>query len=345
MATKSPVKIGLIGSGKMGTDIFNYLAGFDFELAWLCETEPEAAEVRRKFIKKTERQYKNQLIDEQCYQRLMQTTVIGHTMELLSDCELIIEAISEKINIKQELFHHLDSIVNPDCIFASNSSSIVPSLLLNSAKRKDKTVGLHFFYPVSYRNIVEYIYTDSTSETTHEKVHYFLSEIKKFHLDLAEENAFILNKLFLNFQAEACRLYQEGIDFKQIDDAVKEKIFPIGVFDFFDSVGIDTMLFAVNQYIIMHSDKKEFYQPLLTSLQSLYNQGRLGIKTKAGFYDYAAPALPPKNALSPSQKDEMVQLLTNTFKESLNTAIQNGICTRQELDFALTEYLGEKWNQ
>jgi len=70
MTTKSPVKIGLIGSGKMGTDIFNYLAGFGFELAWLCETEPEAAEVRRKFIKKTERQFKNQLIDEQCYQRL-----------------------------------------------------------------------------------------------------------------------------------------------------------------------------------------------------------------------------------------------------------------------------------
>jgi len=191
---------------------------------------------------------------------------------------------------------------------------------------------------------VEYIYTDSTSETTHEKIHHFLSAIKKFHLDLAEENAFILNKLFLNFQAEACRLYRNGIDFQQIDDAVKEKIFPIGVFDFFDSVGIDTMLFAINQYIV-NSDKKEFYQPLLTSLQSLYNQGRLGIKTKAGFYDYVAPALPPGNALSPSQKDEMVQLLTNTFKESFNTTIQNGACTRQELDFALTEYLGEKWNQ
>ena len=344
MTTKSPVKIGLIGSGKMGTDIFNYLAGFGFELAWLCETEPEAAEVRRKFIKKTERQFKNQLIDEQCYQRLMQTTVIGHTMELLSGCELIIEAITEKINVKQELFHRLDGVVNPDCIFASNSSSIVPSLLLSSAKRKDKMVGLHFFYPVSYRNIVEYIYTDSTSETTHEKVHYFLSEIKKFHLNLTEKNAFILNKLFLNFQAEACRLYRDGIDFQQIDDVVKEKIFPIGIFDFFDSVGIDTMLFAVNQYII-NLDKKEFYQPLIASLQSLYNQGRLGIKTKAGFYDYAAPALPPGNALSPSQKDEMVQLLTNTFKESFNTTIQNGICTRQELDFALTEYLGEKWNQ
>ena len=129
----------------------------------------------------------------------------------LKDCDLIIEAITENREAKRTLFESLDALVNPSCIFTTNSSSIVPSLLFPSENRKAKVAGLHFFYPVAMKNTVELITDPYTSqEIIGIACPDFLQQINKIPFLQDESNAFVLNRILLDFQAGAFHILQEG---------------------------------------------------------------------------------------------------------------------------------------
>jgi 3-hydroxyacyl-CoA dehydrogenase len=338
-------KIGVVGEGKMGTSIFLFLNGFNFQLIWLCSSEGEVEKVQKTVNKKTKLLFQCGVITEQEYVSKTESTKITASINDLHDCDLIIETITEDRDLKRKLFNTLNEVVKPGCIFTSNSSSIIPSILVPSENRKDKFAGLHFFFPVPVNQMVELVISSSISLETRKSLLFFITQIKKIPLLLSEDNAFILNKLFLDFQAGAFNIYQEGkLSYKEIDEIIKESFFPIGVFEFFDHVGIDIMLLSIKSYC-QNSKNMEFYNPIIWKMEEMVLENKLGLKTKEGFYDYTN--LKAENADKKSNienieaiKRDALDVLKKYFNNSIQNVINLKICSIEELRFAVKEYMG-----
>jgi 3-hydroxybutyryl-CoA dehydrogenase len=345
MPIKEIKNIGVVGEGKMGSSIFIYLNGFDYRLTWLCSSESEKEKAQKIFNKKTKLLFQSGVITEMEFVSKSQETKVSSSVDDLKNCDLIIEAITEDVGVKRILFESLHKTVNADCIFTTNSSSIVPSQLIPSESRKDKIAGLHFFFPVALKKIVELIAGISTSLPTIESLSNFLVHINKKPFLQDEAHAFILNRLLLDFQAGAYQIFMEGkLSYKEIDEMVRLNLFPIGVFEFFDHVGIDIMLSSIKTYT-QKAENKRFYTPLINKMEELVKSNHLGIKTNHGFHDYAHPE---ENAIIHQYKEEdmdgykrfAVERLWGYYMRSVLSVIESGLCSREDLAYAVKDYMG-----
>jgi 3-hydroxyacyl-CoA dehydrogenase len=331
-------KIGVIGEGKMGGNIFSFLRDFDFELFWICSSADEADKQLAGFIKKTGRQLKNGLIDTKSHDYRIENSYISHDLQKLYNCDLVIECIYEATLSKIQLLKEVENYVKPDCIIASNTSSILPTRLFSALDYKTMALGMHFFYPLGLRNIVEINLSPYTSEKALQLVKQFLTKIGRKHIVLPEEYAFILNRLFLDFQVEAFNLMKEHkLTYRQMDQLVTRHLFPIGVFEFFDSVGIDIMLLSIRNYTHFSAHPK-FHQPLLDCLGDLLGEGRLGQKSKAGFFDYSEITEKVDEPALKNEK-ELVERLRLFYLLPIIEFARKGICSEDKIDHAFREYL------
>jgi len=331
-------KIGIIGEGKMGGNIFSYLRDFDFELFWICSSIEEAEKQTAGFIKKTNRQLKNGIFDASSHAIRIKKSHIGSDLQLLNSCDLVIECIYEATLSKIQLLKELENFVKPDCILASNTSSILPTRLFSPLDYKTMGMGLHFFYPIGLRNIVEVNLSPYTSDLAVQRIKQFLCKIGRRFLVLPEEHAFILNRLFLDFQVEAYNLMKENkLSYSQIDHLITKHLFPMGVFEVFDSVGIDIMLVSIRNYSHFTAHPK-FYQPLIECFELLLAQGRLGQKSKAGFYDYTE-AISKEELPEIKNEKELVERLKMFYVLPIVDFVKKGICREEEIDHAFREYL------
>ncbi|MFZ4522867.1 MAG: 3-hydroxyacyl-CoA dehydrogenase family protein [Bacteroidales bacterium] len=329
-------KIGIIGEGKMGSSIFHYLLGFSYELVWVVSQKAEIEKVSKQFIKRINRSLEAGIIDQQQFERLRQTK-ISHELSELNDCELIIEAIPEDAELKKALFLQLDSLLMPGAIFTSNSSSINPSQIAPEGDRSGNFVGLHFFYPVALKDIVEVTVSENTTQQTLSRIDLFLHEIQRQYIKLDEENSFILNKIFLDFQNEAFLIVHSGnCSYKQMDLIVRENFFPHGVFDFCDSVGIDTMYNAILNYTINYPDKSN-YSLLLSKLSDLISHGRLGMKSQGGFYQYPACELDDETSANDS---EILERLNHSWFSAVTRFTKMANIPIETVNRAIKEYFG-----
>ena len=337
--------IGIAGEGKMGSSIFFYLNGFNFRMTWLVSSEDEKEKAQKVFVKKTKIFLQSSILSEAEYASKIDRTTVTTASDDLKDCDLVIEAITEDIGLKRGLFESLDRAVNANCIFTTNSSAILPLQLVPSENRKDRFCGLHFFFPVAMKNIVELISNSLTSSQTKESLHQFLLQINKtpFHQD--ETDAFILNRLFLDFQAGAYQVFLEGrLSYHEIDELVRLQLFPIGVFEFFDHVGIDVMLSSIKTYT-KDTVNKTFYSPLIEKMEELVKFNRLGIKTKQGFYDYIQREEKVVRATDTSEgksvyKRLVAERLWDYYIKSVTSVIEKGLSSREELACAVKDYMG-----
>ncbi|MFH1321788.1 MAG: 3-hydroxyacyl-CoA dehydrogenase family protein [Bacteroidota bacterium] len=345
LLNKPRYKIGIIGEGKMGTNLFYYLIDYNYPLVWVCSQEADEEKLTQTFHKKLKRSLKNKIINKSTHDQKIKSAVISKNLQSLAGCNIIIEAINEDQKQKIDLFKELNSIITENCILSSNTSSIPLSKLAQVIERKDKFVGLHFFYPIAFKNIVEVNTTSNTSPETIENVKEFLSSVKRTSLVLPEKANFILNRLFLDFHVEACRILDEKVlNIKEIDDLVKENIFPIGIFEFFDYVGNDLILFSVINYT-KKSDRQDFYQPFINKLKQLVAENKLGIKTKCGFYNYKKN----EESLHISKKDitnideykkRIINKLLLLYLDSSFDIVLKGYCGPDEIEYAVKEYMG-----
>jgi 3-hydroxyacyl-CoA dehydrogenase len=328
--------IGIIGGGKMGTNLLYYLLDMDFNLIWICSPEADLEKLRKNFRKRLSRSLEAGILDEKRFQNILEHIKISNALEDVASCELIIEAISEDLEAKQKLFRVLDKIAPLECIFTSNSSSIPPSALIPNDNRKDKFAGLHFFYPIALKDIVEVILTQETSKETLQQITYFLKRIRRRFLLLEEKDSFILNRIFLHFQNEAFLLVNEKkASIQQIDRIVKEQFFPTGVFEFFDSVGLDVMLASVKNYSKDDPEEKRYY-PLIGQLQVLVSKGKLGTKTKGGFYSEGNSPDPGH----PENDAEIITKLQSSYAYAFRQFCNSSGIPPAELKNAMDEYFG-----
>ncbi len=335
-------RIGIIGEGKMGSNLFYYLTDFDYPLTWICSREADPEKLLKSFRKKILRSLDASVISTERFETLQSGTVISSDLADLSGCDLVIEAVNENLPLKQALFRQMDGFLPSGCILATNSSSIPPEAIVPSDERRDKTVGLHFFYPVILKNMAELIILPETSDKTKDAIMDFLTTIKKNVLLLHPENAFVLNRIFLDIQKEAWSVVSEGLaTFRQLDEMVKERFTPTGVFEFCDHVGNDIMLASVMNYT--RSDpEKDLYVPFMLKLDELVKSGRLGKKTGTGFFSYTG--------LTPAPEPEIPEGLRTKISERINAALQASVSgfavktgiSEEVLNEHLEEYLGRR---
>jgi 3-hydroxybutyryl-CoA dehydrogenase len=291
-------KIGIIGEGKMGTNIFYYLVNHKYPLRWVVSNEADPAVLEKTFRKKIRRMYETGQISEKKHEFLNTEISISNDLAIFGDCDLIIEAVSENLKLKQFVFMQLEKATPERCVLATNSSSILPADLTALVERKDKVIGLHFFYPVALKNIVEYVRNPDTSAETSKKVDIFLSSISRNFITLDAENAFMMNRIFLDLQTEAFSIVSEGLGtYEEVDRFVKMYITPPGVFEFCDYVGNDIMLTSVMNYV-SHEKSKAKYLPFMVELDRLVKAGRLGKKTSHGFFSYNGSLMVPSTKAS-----------------------------------------------
>ncbi|HNX87227.1 MAG TPA: 3-hydroxyacyl-CoA dehydrogenase family protein [Bacteroidales bacterium] len=331
-------RIGIIGEGKMGSGIFNYLLDRDFTLVWNCSEVADVEKIRKQFEKKLTRWLSTGLIDTGKH-HLLEQTIISKDSSVLTDCDLLIEAIPENLPMKRELFARLDGFVKPSCIFTSNSSSINPSLISSATGRKGQFAGLHFFYPVVLKNIVELILPAEATPSTVNGLEKFLEKAGKLTLPLDEKNSFILNRIFLDVQVEAYRLVVENLcSYRQMDELIKSRLFDFGIFDFMDHVGIDTMLSSVRNYTAGQSGIS-WYMPLIIKLEQLMEQGFTGKKSGRGFYLYPQEETP---VAIPQKADLLEDHLRQTWIASSRRYAARAHIPLDVMNLAICEYFGVK---
>jgi len=211
--------------------------------------------------------------------------------EDLADCDIVIEAITENLQLKRETYATIDKIVKPDAIFASNTSSLVVTEMMTATKRVDRFIGMHFFNPVPLMKLVEVVGTVTTSEEILDDAMQFATSLGKLPIRTSDRSGFIVNRLLIPYLLDAIRAFEEGVGtIEDIDKGMKFGCgYPMGPFTLLDFVGLDTTYYIAN---IMFDEfrEKRFAPPPL--LKRLVLAGHLGKKTGRGFYDHRDPSNP-----------------------------------------------------
>ncbi len=201
--------------------------------------------------------------------------------------DFIIEAIVEKLDVKRDVFEKLDRFADPETIFATNSSTIVNSLIASATNRKDKVVNMHFFFPPLVMDCVEVVMSEETSEETAKLTMDVCEQINRTGVLLKKEiSGFVANRILGALQKEAMYLYEEGIaDFKDIDLICRKALnHPIGPFELMDLSGIDVGYYVMQQ---RYNETGNPEDKPSKAIEDKVKAGTLGRKTGKGWYDYS----------------------------------------------------------
>jgi len=206
-------------------------------------------------------------------------------LEDLKDCDIIIEAIIEKVDEKGKSYATLESVVGGDTIFCSNTSSLCITELASRTTRPDRFAGLHFFNPVPIMKLVEVIRGLATSDQTYQSVFAFAQSLGKEPITAPDKPGFIVNRLLVPYLLDAIRSYEHGLGtIEDIDKGMKLGCgYPMGPFTLLDFVGLDTTYYIAN---IMFDEYREPAYAPPPLLKRMVLAGRLGRKSGRGFYTY-----------------------------------------------------------
>jgi 3-hydroxybutyryl-CoA dehydrogenase len=210
---------------------------------------------------------------------------ITDSLNDLASCDLVIESIVEELAPKQALFKELDAIVKPDAILATNTSTLAVVKMAEATNRPDKVCGIHFFNPAVLMPLVEVIRPITASDETIARANAFVAACKKEPVQVLDRAGFIVNALLFPYLNNAVKMLEAGTaNMEDIDTAMKGGCnFPMGPFALLDLVGLDTSVSILDALYAEFKD--ENFVPAKT-LRTLLTEGKLGRKTKQGFFSY-----------------------------------------------------------
>jgi 3-hydroxybutyryl-CoA dehydrogenase len=202
------------------------------------------------------------------------------------NAELVIEAVVEKLDVKQKIFAELEKFSGKDCILASNTSSIQITQIAASLKNPERFGGLHFFNPAPVMKLVEVIQGAATCKETMSLLSDFSKKVGKQPVVVQDSPGFIVNRVARHFYVESLKVLEEGVaDFKTIDALMRSAGFKMGPFELMDLIGVDTNLsVTTSMYQAFNQDPK--FRPSRIQQQKV-DAGHHGRKTGKGFYDYS----------------------------------------------------------
>jgi 3-hydroxybutyryl-CoA dehydrogenase len=290
-------RVGVVGCGLMGSGIAQTAAqaGFAVTVREINEDLLQRGldSIRRNLQRQVEKGALSQEQLEQVWGRLRGTT----RLEDLAGSDLVIEAITEQLAAKKELFAALHRICPPETIFASNTSSLSITEMAVASGRPERFVGLHFFNPVPVMKLVEVVRTLLTDGAVYEEAVAFAQRLGKTPVRTGDRTGFIVNRLLVPYLLDAIRALEEGVaSVEDIDHSMRLGCgYPMGPFTLLDFVGLDTTYY-IAQVMFEEFREKRFAPPPL--LKRMVLAGWHGRKTGRGFYDYSDPKNPRPSPLN-----------------------------------------------
>lgn len=278
-------KVGVIGAGTMGNGIAHVFAKSGCEVT-LCDVAQQCLDRGLSTIRKNlEREVaKNKITPEQSATAVAR---IRGALDrgALADCDFVVEAATEKFEIKSEIFRHIDQICRPEIILATNTSSISITKIGALTQRQDKVIGMHFFNPVPMMKLVEVIRGLATSDETYQTVKALAEKLDKVPVEVNDAPGFVSNRVLMPLLNEAIYAVMEGVATPQAVDEVFKlgMAHPMGPLTLADFIGLDVCLDIMR---VLHDglgDSKYRPCPLLIKM---VDAGWLGKKTGRGFYKY-----------------------------------------------------------
>lgn len=277
-------KVSVIGSGLMGSGIAQVFAYSGFNTVLIDIKESFVENALSKIEKQLERMVEKNKCSNDEKNAVLSRIKISTNYDDAKDSELVVEAVNENIEIKKDVFRKLDSICNKETILASNTSTLSIASLASVTNRADKVIGMHFFIPAPVMKLVEIIPSINTSLETLNFIKDVSDKLNKISVTAKDFPGFIVNRIFVPMWNEAMFLVMEGIDPKDIDNAMKYGAnLPMGPLELADFAGLDTVLSVMNTLYDGFKDSKFRPCPLLVKK---VESGNLGRKTGKGFYDY-----------------------------------------------------------
>tara|TARA_Y100000994_G_scaffold124491_1_gene102144 strand:- start:1226 stop:2080 length:855 start_codon:yes stop_codon:yes gene_type:complete len=279
--------ISVIGSGTMGNGIAHVFAmSSDVQQVFLVDINDEILESAQSIIRKNlDRQVKKDIISESDSNRFYNKIIFTTEIDKVSSSDLVVEAVKEDLNIKKSIFSKLDAITSDNTILATNTSSISITDIAMSTKKPDNVIGMHFMNPVPIMKLVEIIKGKNTDNSIVKRTLDYVSSIGKIAVECNDSPGFVSNRILMPMINEAAFTYMEGVaEADAIDQIMKLGMgHPMGPLKLADLIGIDVCVSIMNVLFEGFKDEKYRVCPLL---ETMIEDGKLGIKSKEGFYKY-----------------------------------------------------------
>jgi 3-hydroxybutyryl-CoA dehydrogenase len=277
--------IGIVGCGLMGSGIAEVCARAEYRVV-VREVNQELLErglgrIHKSLGKAVAREKISQAQADHTLARIEGTLDLAD----FAECDLVIEAAVENMDLKKKIFAELDDILAPHALLASNTSSLCITEMASVTGRGDKVLGIHFFNPVPVMPLIEFVRTILTSDETMETAREFGSSLGKTMVTAKDTPGFIVNRLLIPYLLQAVQVYEDGLASREdIDIAIKLGLaHPMGPLTLLDFVGLDTTLFIADAMYEEYKDPRYAAPPLL---RRMVLAGQLGRKSGRGFYHY-----------------------------------------------------------
>jgi len=328
--------ISVIGAGTMGSGIAQVAASNGCQVTIVDSSQPALENSKSKLKSILNRLVEKGKINEEQSKSILARIHWTTKMDEISNSSMVIEAIVENLEIKQNLFSEMESLVSDICILATNTSSLSVSKIASVCKLKSRIIGIHFFNPVPLMKLVEVIPTEETDKKLLSEVKSSLEDWGKSVVTAKDTPGFIVNRVARPFYSEALKIYEEGLaNFATIDWAMKEfGGFRMGPFELMDYIGNDVN-YSATKAVYDGTNHDPRYKPSPIQ-KKLMDEGLLGRKSGKGYFYYSENAVNPEpnknEKLGKKIFNRILTMLINAAVDALNGAI----ATRDDIDTAMT---------
>ena len=328
--------IGVIGAGTMGSGIAQVAASAGHETL-LLDADPQMVAKAKKGLSET----MSKLVEKGKISRV----TADKTLSLISypgapndfsDCDLVIEAIVENLDIKRKLFNDLEKIVGEDCILGTNTSSLSVTSIASVCNRPGRVIGIHFFNPAPVMPLVEIIKGIATDPGVEARTKEIIDGLGKKTVLAKDTPGFIVNRIARPFYGESIRILEEGIaDAATIDWIMREHGFKMGPFELMDLIGND-INYTVTETVWSQLFYDPRYKPSITQ-KRLFEAGRFGRKTKQGYFSYSDGAVMPEPKKDQELSEKIFMRVLSMLVNEAADALYYGIASRDDIDMAMTK--------
>jgi 3-hydroxybutyryl-CoA dehydrogenase len=329
--------IGIVGSGAMGSGIAQVAATAGHKVVLYDNNEQSLDKAKKNLHATLYKLVEKGKINSEKSNAIVANHQFANSLSELKNCDLIIEAIVENLEVKKNVFSELEKLVKPSCVLASNTSSLSIASIAASCKDPGRVLGIHFFNPATLMPLVEIIPGIASDMSIVTESKQLIDSWGKVTVLAKDTPGFIVNRVARPFYSEALRIYEEGIaDMPTIDWAMKEiGGFRMGPFELMDMIGHDV------NYVVTETVWKQFYfDPRFTpalSQKRLLEAGFLGRKSGRGFYNYGDGVIMPEPDKNESLGilifGRIVAMLINEAAD----ALYHNIASKEDIDLAMTK--------
>ncbi len=282
----SEIKVfGVIGAGQMGSGIAQVAAANGYQVRLLDASVELADKGKTQVAKQLQRDVDKERLSADERSAILARIEVGGDYSLLADTDITVEAATENLDVKSDIFRRADAVMKDDAILASNTSSISLTKLAAVTGRPERVVGMHFMNPVPRMKLVEIVRALQTSDETYQTTYALGESLGKVLVTTKDMPGFIVNRMLIPFLNEACFALQEGLGtMEDIDAAAKLGLnHPMGPFELADLIGLDTVLY-IGEVLHREFGDDKYRPPAI--LRNYVAAGWLGRKGGRGFYHY-----------------------------------------------------------